>query len=88
MRNIDNAISDVLTHYNGNVTARIITDPNVPERWRIEVRHLQAEDAFLEIEVLNLDNEPVACVLQKVNVGRRSMNHFMDLLMDYLDDNN
>lgn len=88
MRNIDNAISDVLTHYNGNITARIVADPNVPDRWRIEVRHVGAPDALLEIEVLNLENEPVACVLQKVNVGRRSMNKFMDLLVDYLEDVN
>jgi hypothetical protein len=87
MRNIDNAVSDVLTHYNGNITAQIITDPNVPDRWRIEIRHIEVQDAFLEIEILSLDNEPVACVLQKVNIGRRSMNRFMDLLVDYLEDN-
>ena len=86
MRNIDNAISDVLEHYNGRITTRIVEDPNVPQRWRIEVRHVQVPDALLEIEILNLENEPIACVLQKVNVGRRSMNRFMDLLMDYLEE--
>ncbi len=86
MRNIDNAVSDALAHYNGRITARIIEDPNVQDRWRVEIRHVQVPDALLEIEILNLENEPIACVLQKVNVGRRSMFRFMDLLMEYLEE--
>ena len=86
MKNIHNAVSDVLETYNGSLTAKVLDDPNVPCRWRIEVRHIQAPDAFLEIEMLELDGEWVGAVLQKVNIGRRSMNRFMDLLMEHLED--
>lgn len=85
MKNIHNALSDTLDYYNGRLTATVHDDPNVPSRWRIEVRHTQIPNVLLEIEMLELEGEWVGCVLQKVNVGRRSMNFFMDVLMDYLE---
>jgi hypothetical protein len=82
MRNIHNAVSDVMEHFNGEMNTRIIADPDIHNRWRIEVTK---DDSLLDIEVLLLDDTPIACVLQRRNVGRRVMNRFMDLLMEYLD---
>ena len=86
MRNIYNAVSDVLEHVNGEIESKVHEDPNVANRWRIEVKNTAVQDSLLEIEILLLENEPVACVLQRRHIGRRVMTRFMDLLMDYLED--
>lgn len=86
MKNIHNAVSDTLDYYNGRLTATVHDDPNVPTRWRIEVRHNEVPNALLEIEMLELEGDWVGCVLQKVNVGRRSMALFMDILFEHLED--
>lgn len=86
MRNIYNAVSDVLEHINGDIDSSIHEDPNVPNRWRIQIKNRQVQDSLLEVEILVLDNEPIGCVLQRRHVGRRVMNRIMDLLMDYLED--
>jgi hypothetical protein len=85
MKNIHNALSDVLETYNGILSAQVIQDPNNEKRWKIQVRHNQSPNSFLEIEILEIDNEPIGCVLQQVNIGRRSMFRFMDRLLDALD---
>lgn len=83
MKNIHNALSDVLEHYNGHLTAQVVEEQE--NRWKIQVRHLQVPNSLLEFEILEIDNEPVGCVLQRINIGRRSMNRFMDLLLDALE---
>ena len=85
MRNIHNALSDVLERYNGVLSANIVQDPNHQHRWVVQVRHNQVPNSLLELEILEIENEPIGCILQQVNIGRRSMFRFMDRLMDALD---
>ena len=83
MKNIHNAVADTVEYYDGLLTANVTED--LDNRWKIEVRNIQRPNVFLEIEILLIDNEPIGCVLQKVNVSRRSMGMFMDVLMDFLE---
>lgn len=84
MKNIHNALSDVLEHYNGELSGQVIEE-HENNRWKIQVRHIQDANSLLEIEILDIENEPVGCVLQRVNIGRKSMNRFMDRLMNALE---
>ena len=84
MKNIHNALSDVLGHYNGVLSGQVVEEYE-NNRWKIQVRHVQDANSLLEFEILEVENEPVGCVLQCVNIGRRSMNRFMDLFMDALE---
>ena len=84
MKNIHNALSDVLEHYNGELSGQVIEE-HENNRWKIQVRHIQDANSLLEIEILDIENEPIGCVLQRVNIGRRSMNRFMDRLMNALE---
>jgi hypothetical protein len=83
MRTLDNALDDVLTHYKA-VTYEIL--PESPTQWIVTVYNECAPGSYLKIEVLNLEGTATACVLERYNVGRRSMTRFMNYLMDALDD--
>ncbi len=84
MKNVHNALSDVMEYYkllNFEVVNFIPED----SRWLIKVYEQANPSAFLEIEVIDDDGVPKCCVLQKVNVGRRSMFQFMNRLVDALE---
>jgi hypothetical protein len=84
MKNVHNALSDVMEYYkllNFEVVNFIPED----SRWLIKVYEQANPNAFLEIEVIDDDGVPKCCVLQKVNVGRRSMFQFMNRLVDALE---
>ena len=84
MKNIHNALSDALGHYNGVLSGQVVEEYE-NNRWKIQIRHVQDANSLLEIEILEVQNEPIGCVLQRVNIGRRSMNRFMDRLMNALE---
>lgn len=84
MKTLDNALADVLLKYKG-LTYEI--EPTEDPRQQIfTIWNECAPGSYLKIEIHDVGGMPAALVLQKVNVGRRSMTRFMDRLMDALDD--
>jgi hypothetical protein len=86
MRTLDNALSDTLESFTAHLDARILPDPDLETRWRIQVEDRQAPGSLLEVEILNLNGEAVGCVLQRTQIPFRTMRRFMNRLMDALDD--
>lgn len=86
MRTLDNALSDTLSSFVAHLDARILPDPDLETRWRIQVEDRQAPGSLLEVEILNLHGEAVGCVLQRTQIPFRTMRRFMNRLMDALDD--
>lgn len=84
MRNLHNALADTLARFQPALNWRILPDPDLNTRWRIQV--WEAEDSVLDVEILNLDGTPVGCVLNRKNIPFRTMQRFMDTLMDNLDE--
>lgn len=84
MRSLDNAMCDVVRLYRGLTYEIEFTDR--PKQWVLTVTNECAPGSYLKIEVHDLEGVPVALVLQKMNVGRRSMNRFMDRLLSALED--
>ena len=84
MRNLHNALADTLTRFQPQLNWRILPDADMDTRWRIQV--WTGENSVLEVEVLNLDGVPVGCVLDRRNISFRTMQRFMDTLMDNLED--
>lgn len=84
MRNLDNAVADTLARFQPQLNWRILPDADLNCRWRVQVWH--EEDSLLEVEILNLEGDAVGCVLQRKNISFRTMQRFMDTLMDNLDD--
>jgi len=84
MRSIDNAMTDVAAKYRG-LTYDVETTQS-PTQHILTVYNECAPGSYLKIEVHDVNGMPVALVLQKVNVGRRSMARFLDRLLDALED--
>ena len=87
MKNIHNALSDVVSMYTANVLDYEVRQINPEDDlWIVNVRNKDAPGSLLQIEVIDDDGIPKCSVLQKVNVGRKSMFSFMNRLVDALDD--
>jgi hypothetical protein len=86
MKNVHNALSDVVQMYTANVLDYEVVQ-HIPEDslWIVNVYNRDAPGSLLQIEVIDDDGIPKCCVLQKVNVGRKSMFKFMNRLVDALD---
>lgn len=84
MRNLHNALADTLDRFQPRLNWRILPDPDLTTRWRIQVWY--GDESLLETEILELDGEAVGCVLQRRNISFRTMQRFMDTLMQNLDD--
>ena len=84
MRNLHNALADTLARVQPQLNWRILPDPDVPTRWRVQV--WDSEESLLEVEILNLEGDAVGCVLQRNNISFRTMQRFMNTLMDNLED--
>ena len=84
MRSIDNAMTDVAAKYRGLTYELEATSD--PRQILLTVYNECAPGSYLKIEVHDANGMPVALVLQKVNVGRRSMARFLDRLLDALED--
>jgi hypothetical protein len=84
MRNLHNALADTLARFQPQLNWRILPDPDVSTRWRVQV--WDSEESLLEVEILNLEGDAVGCVLQRNNISFRTMQRFMNTLMDNLED--
>lgn len=82
MRSIDNALADILPHYRA-LTYEIQED--TPKQWTVTVYNECAPGSYLKIEVHDVEGIPAALVMERHNIGRRSMTRFMDRLLDALD---
>lgn len=86
MKNVHNALSDVVNMYKANALdydiLRCIPEDNL---WVVNVYNKDAPGSFLQIEIIDDNGIPKCCVLQKFNVGRRSMFKFMNRLVDALE---
>ena len=86
MKNVHNALSDVVRLYTANTldfeVVQYIPEDNL---WIVNVYNRDAPGSLLQIEVIDDFGIPKCCVLQKVNVGRKSMFKFMNRLVDALD---
>lgn len=86
MRNIDEALAQVICDYKPDTLRYSITQ-DIPDKvWIVDIHHQQAPESLLRIEVIDDDGVPKCLVLQKINVGRRSMYKFMNRLVNRLDD--
>lgn len=77
-------MSDVSSLYRG-LTYDVETT-QTPTQHILTVYNECAPGSYLKIEIHDVGGVPVALVLQKVNVGRRSMARFLDRLLDALED--
>lgn len=84
MKPLDNALSDVCLFYKA-LTYEIESTED-PTQQIVTVYNERAPGSYLKIELHDVNGVPAALVLQKVNVGRRSMSRFMDRLLDALED--
>jgi hypothetical protein len=87
-RSVHNAVSDVLSELgmNNTVDATIEQDVQNPGRWLVTFtsRPGSLTVSMLEVEVLENNGNPAACVLSSVNVLRHKLTLIMDLLMERL----
>jgi hypothetical protein len=84
MRNLHNALADTLVHFQPQLNWRILPDADLTTRWRVQV--WTGENSHLEVEVLEIDGDAVGCVLDRRNISFRTMQRFMDTLMENLED--
>ena len=86
MKNVHNALSDVVSMYASNVLDYDVVQ-HIPEDqlWIVNVYNKDIPGSLLQIEVIDDEGVPKCSVLQKVNVGRKSMFKFMNRFVDALD---
>lgn len=87
MRNVHNAVSDVLEDL--GVTHRlrdeIITSDAQPDRTVVRLYAKETNELRLEFEVLEDTNDDhVICILQRIGLSRRSANRIVDSLLEIL----
>jgi len=83
MKTPDNALADVVQKYRA-MTYEVQYD--APTQWTLTVYNECAPGSYLKIEVHDVEGMPAALVLERHNVGRRSMARFMNRLLDALED--
>lgn len=87
-RSVHNAVSDVLSELGmtNTVEETIEQDVQNPGRWLVTFtsRPGSLTVSMLEVEVLENNGNPAACVLSSVNVLRHKLTLIMDLLMERL----
>jgi hypothetical protein len=87
MKSIENALTDVVSMYKqSRIEYEVLSRTDDETVWTVNVYNRSATGSFLQIEVIDDDGVPKCCVLQKVNVGRKSMFQFMNRLVDALDE--
>jgi len=86
MKNVHNALSDVVERYQRD-TLKYDVVQELPDEnlWIVNVYNQLAPGSLLQIEIIDDYGVPKCCVLQKVNVGRKSMFKFMNRLVDALE---
>lgn len=85
MRSVHNAVSDVLSELGMTETVEATIEQE-PNRWLVTFssRPGSLTVSMLEVEILENNGNPAACVLSTVNVLRHKITLIMDLLMDRL----
>jgi hypothetical protein len=86
MKNVHNALADVVAMYKANVLNYEVLQ-EIPEDnlWIVNVYNRDAPGSLLQIEIIDDKGIPKCCVLSKVNVGRSSMFKFMNRLVHALE---
>ena len=86
MKNIHNAVSDMLEELGieHRVQARVELDPNNSVRYLAWFIDVDVPDSILEIEVIDTDERPTMCVLERKGFSERSMCRIMDELEHFL----
>lgn len=86
MKNIQQALTDVTEMYSNNCLEFEVVD-HVPtdNLWVVNVRNKEAPGSLLQFEVIDDNGVPKCSVLQKVNVGRKSMFKFMNRIVNALE---
>lgn len=86
MKNVHNALSTVLEKYHTDTLHYdVVQEFPDDQLWIVNVYNRNAPGSLLQIEIIDDDGVPKCCVLQKVNVGHRSMFNFMNRLVDALE---
>ncbi len=86
MKNIHNALSQVVEMYKQDTIEYDIIQHVVEDGlYVVNVYNRNAPSSVLQIEVIDDNGIPKCCVLQNMNVGRRSMSRFMNRLVDALE---
>lgn len=86
MRNVENALADVVSTYGRDETQyEIIEHKEQDSIWIVNIYNQSMPEAFLQVEIIDDNGVPMCCVLKRRNVGRRSMYRFMNRLVDALD---
>lgn len=84
MKNIYNALTEVTELYTLNTIDYEVSEPIPNTLWVVNVYNRNAPGSLLKVEVID-DNGIAKCsVLEKVNVGFKSMSKFMNRLVDAL----
>ena len=83
MRTLDIALEDVVTQYKA-LTYEV--EQLSPTQWILTVWNERVPGSYLKIELHDVGGVPAALVMERHNVGRRSMTRFMDRFMDALED--
>lgn len=86
MKNVHNALSTVVETYRRNsLEYDIVQELPNDNLWVVNVYNRDAPGSLLQIEIIDDDGVPKCCVLQKLNVGYRSMSRFMNRLVNELE---
>lgn len=84
MKNINEALNEVVNMYTANTLTYEINQLIPDNLWVINVHNQNAPGSLLQIEVIDDEGIAKCSVLQKVNVGRKSMCKFMDRFLENL----
>lgn len=89
MRSPYNAVTDVMNELGmlQSVRDTVEQDPQNPDRWLITFESLPGclIRSRLHVEVMQGEQHPFACVLERENVGYSALNRIMDKLMRRLE---
>ena len=89
MDSLHNTVSDLMDslRLHSHLDAQVTYDNQNPGRWIVRFTSKPGTLVFslLEVEVMENEDTPVACVLHRINMTRRTMTRIMDELMAYVD---
>ena len=86
MRPVQTALTETMPYFTMPLTTRVLPDPDLDTRWRIEIEDPEIPYSILEVEILDLQGDPVGCVLERRNIPVWLMNRFMNIIMERLEE--
>ena len=86
MKNLDNAVSDTLEELGiaYRVKGHVELDPQNHVRYIVYFVDIEVDNSMLKIEVIDTDESPTICVLERDKFTERSMCRIMDELDNQL----